>query len=44
MSVGVIIQALTWLKRGSIGGRGGDSRLFHGVSPRADVAAASACA
>src|SRR4249920_1629411 len=43
MSVGVIIQAFTWPNRGSIGGRGGDSMLFHGVSPRAAAAFASAC-
>ena len=43
MSVGVIIQARTWPKAGSMGGRGGDSRLCHGISPRAVVALERAC-
>ena len=43
MSSGVIIQAFTLPKSGSIGGRGGISRLFHGISPRAVAASASAC-
>ena len=42
-SVGVIIQASTLPKFGSIGGRGGVSRLFQGISPRAAAASASAC-
>ena len=42
MSSGVIIQALTFPKSGSIGGRGGISRLFHAISPRATVLSASA--
>ncbi len=42
-SVDVIIHACTWPKLGSIGGRAGDSRLFHATSPRASAALASAC-
>ena len=43
MSAGVIIQARTLPKNGSIGGRAGMSMLFHGISPRAVAASASAC-
>ena len=39
----VIIHVRTLPNCGSIGGRGGDSRLFHGVSPRAATAFESAC-
>ena len=42
MSSGVIIHARTLPNAASIGGRGGDSRLRHGISPRAVAAAARA--
>src|SRR5580765_4764829 len=43
MSSGVIIQALILPNSGSIGGRGGFSRLLHGISPRALTASDNAC-
>ena len=43
ISAGDIIHAFTWPKNGSIGGRGGVSWLFQGISPRAVAASASAC-
>jgi len=43
ISSGVIIQAFTLPKTGSMGGRGGNSWLFHGISPRAVAVSAIAC-
>src|SRR5450631_844468 len=42
-SAGVIIQDFTFPKNGSMGGRGGFSRLFQAVCPRATAASANAC-